>query len=95
MLYNTKGEIVSSFPIQYLFEEYPGIIQYQIIQEGRVEYKMKINVENKFISESKLITELKTYLGKDAVIKVEYVTEIPLLSSGKRKIVINHCLHAF
>lgn len=31
----------------------------------------------------------KKYLGDDAMISFEYVSEIPVLSSGKRRFVIN------
>jgi phenylacetate-CoA ligase len=72
--------------------QYTDIIQYQLIQEGQKEYLMKININGTFTRETKLIQELKSYLGEDAVLRVEYVSEIPLLSSGKRKMIVNKLL---
>ena len=34
------------------------------------------------------LTEIKSVLGNDAVVRVEYVDDIPVLASGKRKPVI-------
>ncbi len=36
-----------------------------------------------------IVENLRRYLGSDADIRVEYVNDIPVLSSGKRKIVVN------
>jgi phenylacetate-CoA ligase len=36
-----------------------------------------------------MIKILQKYLGDDAIIKIEYVNEIPQLSSGKMKLTIN------
>jgi phenylacetate-CoA ligase len=44
---------------------------------------------NDFKRETELIDEFKAYFGHDAVIKVEYVNDVPLLASGKRKKVMN------
>jgi phenylacetate-CoA ligase len=40
--------------------------------------------------EKKLLSELKNYLGEDAVISFDYVDEIPVLASGKRKKIVNN-----
>ena len=40
------------------------------------------------IREQKLLDVIKNYVGFDANIILEYVEEIPLLASGKRKQVI-------
>lgn len=92
MLYDTKGNIVSSYLVYKNMWQYTEIIQYQLIQEGQKEYTVKINVNSTFSREARLIQEFKTYLGEDAVIIIKYVSEIPLLSSGKRKFVVNNFL---
>ncbi|NMH88217.1 phenylacetate--CoA ligase family protein [Flavivirga algicola] len=91
IIFNTKGEIVSSFIVANVVE-YDGIIQGQLIQEEEKEYTLKLNVTNNFNQESNVIKEFKGYLGHDAVIKILYINEIPLLSSGKRKATINNYL---
>jgi phenylacetate-CoA ligase len=92
MVYDTQGNFISSYRIQFIFEEYPDIIQYQLIQIGWKEYTIKLNPDGMFIKEVELIKELKSCLGEDAVFTIEYVSEIPLLSSGKRKMIINTLL---
>jgi phenylacetate-CoA ligase len=91
-MYDTKGNFISSYRIQFIFEEYFDISQYQLIQNGKTQYTIKINTGGTFTKEAKLIEELKSSLGEEAVFTVEYVSEIPLLSSGKRKMMMNMLL---
>ncbi|MFH6769239.1 hypothetical protein V8G56_10865 [Gaetbulibacter aquiaggeris] len=88
---NTEGDIVSSFMMISNYS-YPGIKQSQLIQEDAKKYILKLNVTNVFNQEKKILMDFKDYLGKDAEIKIEYVDEIPLLASGKRKTTLNDYL---
>jgi phenylacetate-CoA ligase len=88
-IYDTKGRIQSTYIIFYL-ENYPEIKQFQFIQNGEKEYSLILNVEKEFDSEIELIQLFKSYLGEDANIQVNYVNEIPQLSSGKRRLTINN-----
>jgi phenylacetate-CoA ligase len=90
MLYDTKGEIVSSYIAYKNMWQYTDIKQYQLIQEGAKDYTFKINAEKSFNREAQLVQEFKSFLGTDANFKIEYVDEIPLLASGKRKKVVNN-----
>lgn len=65
--------------------------QYQFIQNGRNDYLLKINKQvEPFTQENAILDALKGYVGSDAMIRIEYVDEIPLLSSGKRKQIVNN-----
>lgn len=88
-LYNTKGEIVNSFIVYNGLTKFPELNQFQVIQHNEKEYTFKINIDSKFKRENELLTYYKYYLGKDAKVSLDYVDEIPLLSSGKRRIIIN------
>ncbi len=88
-IYNTKGELVSSFIVTNSLWKYTELDQYQFIQKGPQSYLFKLNVHKQFNREKELIDEFKGYLGAKARIAVEYVDEIPVLSSGKRKKVVN------
>ncbi len=88
-IYNTQGELISSFTIANSMWKYIELAQYQFIQVSKRKYKFKLNAVEKFLREDELVNEFKGYLGHDARIKVKYVDEIPLLSSGKRKKVRN------
>ncbi|HLV61773.1 CoF synthetase [Galbibacter sp.] len=88
MIYNTKGELITSY-ITYHLLKYDKIKQFQLIQEDHKTYIIKLNVYDDFDQQNYIIDEFKTHLGEDANIKVIYVNDIPLLHSGKRKLVIN------
>ncbi|MDX1362812.1 MAG: CoF synthetase [Arenibacter latericius] len=89
MIYNTRGEILSSYVISGIMWEYTELKQYQFIQKGTKYYEIKLNSEESFKREIDMLQDFKNVLGNDAVIAVTYVDEIPLLASGKRKKVMN------
>ena len=89
LLFDTKGNLVSSYIAYKNMWQYPEISQYQFIQESEKTYRIKVNCKSKFTKEEKLLKELMKYLGDDAQITVEYTTEIPLLASGKRRKIVN------
>ncbi|MCF6279243.1 MAG: CoF synthetase [Flavobacteriaceae bacterium] len=88
MIYNTSGELVSSH-LAYHLCKYGNFRQFQLVQYGLKKYEINLNTDTKIVDEYKLIEEYKGYLGRDANIKINYVNEIPILSSGKRQEVIN------
>lgn len=88
MIYNTQGELITSY-ITYHLLKYDKIKQFQLIQEDQTTYIIKLNVYDDFDQQNHIINEFKAHLGEDANIKVIYVNDIPLLNSGKRKLVIN------
>jgi phenylacetate-CoA ligase len=88
-IFNTKGELISSFNITNGMWKYTELLQYQFIQKTEKSYLFKLNVPEGFKREKELLGDYKLILGEDAQIVVNYVVEIPLLSSGKRKKVIN------
>lgn len=89
MIFNTNQELVSSFTVTNSMWKYTELDQYQFIQKDKKDYLFKLNIKEKFTRENELIHEFKDYLGKDANIEIEFINEIPLLSSGKRKKVVN------
>lgn len=88
-IFDTRGERVSSYIVYKNMWQYTEINQYQLIQHGEKEYTFKINSDAPFQRDRQLIAEFKQYLGNDADFKVEFVDEIPLLASGKRKKIVN------
>lgn len=89
MLYDTKGNIVSSYIMYKNMWQYTEIEQYQLIQIHEKSYEFKINCTTGFNKEEQLVSEFKSYLGQDADFKIVYVDEIPLLDSGKRRKLVN------
>ncbi|WP_406683895.1 CoF synthetase [Seonamhaeicola sp. MEBiC1930] len=85
---NTKGEIIAN-NIMLLLNNYHELNQCQLIQKENKEYIFKINIDGEFKNKRKFINEFMSHLGEDAKIKIVYVDEIPLLSSGKRRVMVN------
>lgn len=90
VVYGTNGEFISPHLINNIFNKYFHLLkQYQFIQKGEKEYIIKLNTNDAFSLEQELIKDVKNDFGDDANIKIIYVNEIPTLSSGKRKKVLN------
>lgn len=89
IIYNTGEDPISSFTITNNMWKYVELDQYQFIQIRKTVYEFRLNLKGIFKREAELIKEFKGYLGQDASITITYVDEIPLLSSGKRKKVLN------
>lgn len=90
VIYNTKGEMISSFLIYCNFTpHYNDLNQYQFIQEGEKDYRIKLNPLREFSGVERLISDFRRDLGQDAKIKIDYVNDIPTLSSGKTRMVMN------
>ncbi len=87
LIYSTNGDLVPSH-ISYKLCKYGEYRQFQFVQYGEKKYLIKLNTDTK-VDEEKMLSEYKEYLGQDANITIEYVNEIPLLSSGKRREVVN------
>jgi phenylacetate-CoA ligase len=87
-IFDTKGKIMTT--VVYELEYFPEFKQSQLIQEDEKIYLVKINIDGVFKQEDKMIKMLKHFLGDDAIIKIEYVNEIPQLSSGKMKLTLNN-----
>src|SRR5690606_19023674 len=84
VIFNTKGEPVSPVIMSIYMWKVKGVKQWQFIQETENEYCLKLNGEpDNAIKE--VLSELKTVLGEDAIIGIQYVNEIPVLASNKRR----------
>lgn len=87
LIYNTKGEIVASH-ITYILAKCHDFKQYQFIQTGKRDYLIKLNTDKK-VNLDMFFIKFKEHLGQDAKISVEYVDDIPLVASGKRREIMN------
>lgn len=89
LIYDENGTPIHPMNFARVLKNISGIIQWQFIQKGENEYLLKINEEKGGLDIDKAVFEIKQIVGKDSKIAVEYVDEIPVLASGKRKSVIN------
>lgn len=90
LIYDVNGEPVSPFLLARTMRFSQGVEQWQFIQETENRYKLKItsNSTEKPNLEKELEGFQKT-LGQGAVISVEYVKEIPVMNSMKRKVIMS------
>ena len=88
-IFNTRGELISSYIVYKNMWKYVEVEQYQFVQENTKSYCFIISMPGKFEREAELKREFVQFLGDDAEFRIEYVDEIPLLNSGKRKKVMN------
>ena len=86
-IYATDGRLISPAKIFVSMWGAKNINQWQFIQNAKTDYTLKINCIKK-INENELIEKLKTVVGENAKINLEYVDEVPVTQSNKRRAVI-------
>ncbi len=85
MIYSTSGVPLSPLVWGSYMWKYDKLAQYQVIQEGRKEYTINLNGAEGIYPDKDVLQTLKGVLGNDAIITINHVNEIPVLSSGKFK----------
>ncbi len=89
-IYSTNDEIISPHVITNTMWKYPDINQFQFIQKSQFNFILKLNATVlEPAIEKDIDINFKSYLGENANIDFEYVEEIPVLNSGKRKKIVN------
>ena len=89
MIFNASGDRISPHSITNAMWEFTDINQYQLIQNGPRTYTLKINTSPHFQREEDLERIVLGILGSPAQLRIEHVSEIPVLNSGKRKYIVN------
>jgi phenylacetate-CoA ligase len=90
-IYATNGDLISPHTIDYALRNLPNIVQFQFVQNGEKEYFLNVIANDNFEALKEAATSsLRFYLGKDAIINVLRVNSIPILNSGKIKLVVNN-----
>lgn len=86
-VYSVNGTIISPAKISVSMWGVSGIKQWQFIQKSKFEYTLKLNadINNDY---SEIINTLKLLLGESAEINIDFVDDIPVLSSNKRRSII-------
>jgi phenylacetate-CoA ligase len=91
-IFDASGRKIAHGDLLIAFWNYPSIRQFQFIQETKDTYTAKINVDEDFPYLKDLEKDIKQLAGPQAHVTVEKVDEIPVMSSGKRKYVVNKTL---
>lgn len=85
-LFDTSGRAVNPMVIELLEFD---VRQYQLIQTDHGRYTVRMNADPDPGLDARIRQWFLDLLGADADIRLERVDEVPLLSSGKRRIVVN------
>ena len=88
-VYDTNRNLVSPHAISNLFWKYQEITQFQFIQKNLMSYDVKVVADENKLRVKELTTELKSTLGDSANINIIFTDNIPTLSSGKRRYIVN------
>lgn len=90
LTYSTDNKAI--FPLTYgrILKHYDSIAQWQVVQESRTNFVIKLVMRREDDSIAQIISKFKDFLGEGANISIEYVHDIPVLASGKRKPVVNN-----
>lgn len=86
-IYATDGALVSPAKVSVSMWGTAGIRQWQFIQQTRNQYILKLNGDRNG-DYTQVLRTLREALGQDASIRLEFVDEIPVLSSHKRRAII-------
>jgi len=93
MIYNLAGEPLFPMYFARVLKNYGAIAQWQFVQKGEADYRLKLSLTDeaagRFEAEGEVRAALLSLLGEEARISFDYVREIPVLNSGKRKSVVN------
>lgn len=91
LTYSTDGKAISPLAYGRTLKNYDNISLWQFVQEGEKDYVLKLKIAKGDVSQfSELVKNFSEILGEGANLKIEEVDEIPVLSSGKRKPVVNN-----
>ena len=93
VIYDSLGNRLSPHLITNHFWSFPEVRQYQFIQQSSRSYLIKLNVVGEFERLAELRGTLQGLLGEGATLTFEFVAEIPVLASGKRKYIVNNMSH--
>ena len=91
MIYDCNGKAVTPYIITNNMWDVKGVKQFRFIQETETSYTLWLNGDREQMNVEDILSRIQPYLGENAQIKIDYVDEIPVLNSGKRKYIENRC----
>lgn len=85
VIYDTKGRMLTPHTWSVILRKYRKLRQWQFIQEDKTKYVLKVNGGKGVYSKKEFDDTLRSILGSDAEIEIQFVDGIPISSSGKFK----------
>ena len=90
-IYDTEGNTLTPYIITNNLWDVEGVRQYQFIQNTETVYTLRLNGDREKMDMEDILGRIRPYFGENADIRIEFVDEIPVLNSGKRKYIQNLC----
>ena len=91
MIYDCDGNALTPYIITNNLWDVEGVAQFRFIQEDVTKYTLWLNGDREKMNVDNIRERILPYLGDRAELRVEFVDEIPVLNSGKRKYIENRC----
>ena len=91
IIFDTAGRPLTPYIITNNMWTVKGVRQFRFIQETEKDYVLWLNGDRELMDPGEICSRIAPYLGEDAAFRIEYVEEIPVLASGKRKYIENRC----
>lgn len=91
LIYATNSTPIHPISFARTLKHFPEIRQWQFVQKTEKDYQIRICLVEGATEDSvkRIVEPLKNLIGQDAALRFEFVNEIPVLASGKRKMVVN------
>lgn len=90
LTYSTDGKAIAPLTFGRMLKNYDIISQWQFVQLEEKKYELRLMLKSGSVDQlAEVVGLFKDILGKDALLEIKEVQDIPVLSSGKRKPVVN------
>ncbi len=89
LIYDCDGKALTPYIITNNMWDVKGVKQFRFIQEDAGVYTLWLNGDKEEMDVDNITGRIRPYLGEVAKLSVEFVDEIPVLASGKRKYIEN------
>lgn len=88
---DARGRPVNPMGLPEL-EGYGDVRQVQVAQTGPARYEVRLNALPDAVRDARIREEYLSVLGRDAEVQIVHVDGVPLLRSGKRRMIVNEWL---
>jgi len=85
---DSRGRPVNPMGMPEL-ESYADVRQHQLAQTGPGRYEVRLNARPDAGRDTRIRNEFRAVLGRDADVRIVHVDGVPLLDSGKRRMILN------
>lgn len=88
-IFDVEDRPLSTLVMYKIWWKYPDIRQYQIIQTGRGEYLIRLNVDMDFHESESFADDFRQVVGSNASVRIDFTDADLVLASGKRQAIVS------